>query len=370
MVRKMHRRLSLACLSLLLCFSSVRAGSFTSLDVFAASVAGGRQCLNWCVVGLCVYVKCGLFGCKVKTTPKIRHNLPDLVFSAFQQPGDNPWIEARALHGAVAKAGLQALMSPYSPLSDSGDLSSANSHQQGASLNVAFNDVHAIGNPHASFFSRADFGVRFLCQSRVKPLFPYMLTELDAVAWRFELIEAGLHPASFVPGQREIGNWPLNTWGSVYPRIGSLIQADPPKAAAVAVQRAANIVTQTKQVPHVYVPYASNDREDLLRGDLTATTQEVCEESGGFWDTLPDVPRCLQQQSAQWLPAGNEKTDWWQMISPTRSQCEHFGAPGEWSADKQSDDERFAWNYWREYQCCVPTAGSYLFSIPLTATCL
>ncbi len=365
-LKNMNKRLASTCLALLLSTSSmtVKAGSFTSLDLLAHTIAGGLQCLNWRIVGLCVSLKCGLFGCKVVTVPKIKHNLPDLVFSAFQQPGDNPWVEARLLHGTVAKAGLQALMSPYSPITDSGDLSSANSHLQGATINVAFNDVHAIGNPHASIITRAKMGVSFLCRSSVKPMFPYILTELDAIAWRFELIEAAAHPASYIPGLREIGNWPANTWGSVFPRIGSLQQVDPPKAAAVAVQRAADIVTQVNQVPHVYVPYASDEQETVLVGDITATTQEACEGSGGEWDTTTTLPKCLQQQSAQWLPEGNEKTDWWQMISPIRTQCEHFGAAGEWSSGKQSDDERFAWIYWREYECCMPTGGIFLFSIP------
>lgn len=319
--KMINKRLVAALLSLLLCVTGTgaKADSFTSAELLAYTLAGGLQCLDWKLTGICVSLKCGITGCKIVTKPKIEHNLPDLVFSAFQQPGDNPWLEARLTHGAVAKAGLQALMSPYSPLTDSGDLSGANSKLKGAGQAVAFNDVHAVGNPHSVAITTALMGAPFLCQSRVKPLFPYMLTELDAIAWRFEEIEAGAHPASWIPGMREIGNWPLNTWGSIFPRVGSLHQVDPPKAAAVAVQRAADIVTQKKQLPHVYVPYPSE---------------------------------------------GNEETDWWQMISPVRTECEHFGAGGEWSLGKQSDDERFAWLYWRQYECCVPSGGILLFSIP------
>ncbi len=362
---KTNKRIAQIVLTLLLCMPGVglKADSFTSAELLTNTLAGGLQCLDWKITGICVYLKCGIFGCKIVTKPKIEHNMPDLVFSAHQQPGDNAWLEARLAHGTVAKAGLQALMSPVSPIVDSGDMSGANSKLKGAGQAVAFNDVHAIGNPYAVLITKASMGVPFLCKSYVKPLFPYILTELDAIAWRFELIEAAAHPSSWVPGAYEIGSWPLNTWGAVYPRIGSVHQVDPPKAAAVTVQRAADIVTKTKQIPHVYVPYASDNDEEYTVGDITATTRADCEASDGFWDTLTDIPKCIQQKFTQFLPSGSEKTDWWQMISPIRTECETFGTAGEWSLGKQSDDERFAWLYWRKYECCVPSGGFLLFSV-------
>jgi hypothetical protein len=60
------------------------------------------------------------------------------------------------------------------------------------------------------------------------------------------------YAASLIPGLREIGNWPLQTWGGVYPRTGWTTQAEEPKAAAVNAQRAGDIVTRDNQ-PHIYM---------------------------------------------------------------------------------------------------------------------
>ena len=48
------------------------------------------DCLDYCFVGLCVWLRCTPFGCKIKTTPRIEHHQPDLVVSAHTAPGDLP----------------------------------------------------------------------------------------------------------------------------------------------------------------------------------------------------------------------------------------------------------------------------------------
>ena len=83
---KSRRRLVAATVMLALSvpgINSVKAGSFTSAELLTYTLAGGLQCLNWKITGICVYLKCGIFGCKIVTKPKIEPNMPDLVFSAF-----------------------------------------------------------------------------------------------------------------------------------------------------------------------------------------------------------------------------------------------------------------------------------------------
>ena len=47
----------------------------------------------------------------------------------------------------------------------------------------------------------------------------HFMSGLDALSWRQECPEI-FYPASLLPGLREIGTWPLQTWGGVYPRTG------------------------------------------------------------------------------------------------------------------------------------------------------
>ena len=91
-------------------------------------------------------------------------------------------------------------------------------------------------------------GVGLLCRSQTSPFFPYFQSGLDALSWRQEVPEI-FYPASWIPGMREIGTWPLQTWGSVHPRTGWTTQAEEPKAEKEeAPESAADISAGAKPV--------------------------------------------------------------------------------------------------------------------------
>ena len=94
-------------------------------------------------------------------------------------------------------------------------------------------------------------GSGLLCESQTTSFYPYFQSGLDAFSWRQEVPEI-FYPASWLPGLREIGTWPVQSWGGVFPRTGWTTQAEEPKAAAINAQRAGDIVTRSFQ-PHIYV---------------------------------------------------------------------------------------------------------------------
>lgn len=55
------------------------------------------QCLEYRVVGICYWLLCTPFGCTVRTSPKVRHLIPELVVSSYADTGGNPWSEMSAL---------------------------------------------------------------------------------------------------------------------------------------------------------------------------------------------------------------------------------------------------------------------------------
>ena len=112
-------------------------------------------------------------------------------------------------------------------------------------------------------------GTGYLCESETTSFYPYFMSSLDALSWRMEIPEM-FYPASLIPGMREIGTWPLQTWGGVYPRTGWTTQTEEPKAAAINAQRAGDIVTRNGQ-PHIYdqiEPSSSSDQRILVAGSL------------------------------------------------------------------------------------------------------
>ncbi len=193
-----------------------------------------------------------------------------------------------------------------------------------------------IGNPIVSGSELANTA-GFLCASEAVSFFPYFLSTVDASGWRLGVTEL-IYPATFIPGLREIGDWPLNTWGSVHPRQGFVNTAEDPKAAAVCAQRAADIVTRELQ-PHAYV---------FLGGGDCGTG---CTPPGPVMENDPE-------------------NSTWQMLTPLpESTCNVFGIndvldPFSWADFKQIDEtEDYAWNLWRRYRCCFPNAGIYLGNV-------
>lgn len=357
------RKTALSMSMALLLSSNAVAESFNTLDI--AVRGASEQCLDWCITGVCFWLVCSPFppSCWIETTPQISHNLPDLVTSVYEQPGDLPWTEMKhtlgKLTGSTLSAAAKALLG-YEP--DGGTYLEGSLQ---STSHLRFKEASVIGNPVTEITSQFPF----LCKSKVDPLFPYFASELDALPWRSGLPDS-LTLEAITPGLREIGPDAFRTWGSVYPRSGFVNQSDDTRAAAVIAQRAIDVVTREGQ-PHVYVPYGHDGPKEMVWGDRWAQTKEDCQKEGGRWKEISDnIWQCREQRSVQWMPGSNEKTDQWQMISPVSDQsCGPFGDPDDWE-DRQSNDGRYAWLYWRPYQCCIPGPGKFLTSISIPKVCL
>src|SRR3546814_15327657 len=59
------------------------------------------------VVGICYWLSCGVGGCRIRTSIKVRHYVPDAVVSGYSNTGANPWVEVRpmSLPNPTAQAG-------------------------------------------------------------------------------------------------------------------------------------------------------------------------------------------------------------------------------------------------------------------------
>ncbi len=310
----------------------VAARDISTDEIAALSLSSA--CLDYQISGVCLFLVCDLFECGIETTPRISHFLPDVVVSAYQRTGENPWSEMAGLGAAGAGAVSGLLGAATELLVDGG-------HQREgtrikAHENVRFKETDVIGNPTVSGTELTQ-AYGFLCSSEAESFFPYFLSTVDAIGWRSGVTEL-IYPASFMPGLREIGHWPLNTWGSVHPRQGFVNTSEDPKAAAVCAQRAADIVTRVLQ-PHAYV--------FLGGGDCGVG----CEPPGPVFENDPE----------------NSK---WQMLTPIpETSCDVFGLndvlqPISWADFKQVDEtEDYAWNLWRRYRCCFPHLGIFLGSV-------
>lgn len=188
------------------------------------------------------------------------------------------------------------------------------------------NDDFSVGVP--GFSIDVD---KLLCPNDTISYFPYYLSQLDVIGWHFGIPEM-FYPQALIPGWDEIGNFPWYTWGSLYPRVGSLGTKNTDQAGAVFAQRVANIVTQSNQ-PHIYI-HAAGPVADSFQSHINGGTK-------------------------------------WQMLAPRMEHtCQVFGTTMDYPpinrppnvADTAEGNLRgnFSYALWRHYSCCSASADIYL----------
>ena len=89
------------CLATAMVNSSLKAEEFNVSDL--ANSALSWDCLDWKIDGVCVFLRCGIFGCYIVTTPRISHRLPDLVVQSYANTAEAPWQEWQPLAKAAAR---------------------------------------------------------------------------------------------------------------------------------------------------------------------------------------------------------------------------------------------------------------------------
>ena len=324
-----------AALALLACPPAASAGT-TSAQLIAASAAGTPACLQWAPVGVCFWLTCTPWGCSVRTSIKVRHYAPGLAISTFHDPALHPWTDWGVPVSAAARKGLSALIAQ--PLVDS---AGTRSREARTDKNIKFRDADAIGHPSIVVGLSSFAGTGMLCKQTTNAYRPYLLSLLDGWVWRNYLPIESLYLPSWIPGLREIGTFPLNSWGGVYPRTGHLVQQHDVKASAVIAQRIGDIVTRSGE-PHVYNPAPNNSVVD--RG------------SQMVWN-----PPSLKERAPI--------TGMFQMQYPIPSPaCVVFGdndsiTPLSFGDGQSTADSGYVWALWRPYRCCARKGQFFLYSI-------
>lgn len=270
--------------------------------------AASWDCLDYKVTGVCVWLTCTSFGCYTQTSVKVKHYMPDLVVSVYQQTGDNPWsvVSPLAPRNSTAEGGGDRTQGSAR--------SEAQAHRQ-----LRFKNADAVGHPAAAGFDLLS-SVGYTCDSAATPMKPYFLSVFDSLAWR-EGVPESAYPEALTPGSREVGRTG-NVWGNIYPRSGFISQTNYYKAAAVIAERVADFVTRQSQ-PHVYTPLQASSRP-------------------GYWPPGP-------------VKEGDASTHKWQRLQPNLTKsCSVFPDRGIAASfdDVTADDSDYVWALWRPYECC------------------
>jgi integrating conjugative element protein (TIGR03756 family) len=203
--------------------------------------------------------------------------------------------------------------------------------------NLIYQDASSYGHPLTG---------QIYCPSNTDALSPYFLSTLDTPSWRWGGLDM-FTAAAWIPGLREIGDFPLNTWGAVYPRTGWTIQHSEPKSSGIVAQRVGDIITRDSQ-PHIY--------RSILGDSVFVEDEKI------VWS--PDS-----------LDENTSENGWWQITQLESSsgssalECLIFGendtaSSNGWGGGKVQQDGEYRYTLWRPYTCCEVGTG-VLIKIPV-----
>ncbi len=313
-------------LGLVLLFSgtNIQPAVTTTAKIISQTSAALPACLQWMVNGVCLWLRCSIYECSIETSIRYTNQAPEAVVTVRNTKTLHPWTEMTS----VMATGDSVLTSLIGEADAAGSIEGR--HEGGNSMrgrdHQTFREADVVGHPMKLIDYSSMTGDN-ICPQLSTAFFPYYQSTADGLVWRSILPIESLYPQAWIPGLREIGQFPLNTWGNVYPRTGVVLQQEEPKAGAVLAQRAGDIVTRDYQ-PHVYVPLPSGGTEDGMK----------------IW-TPP-------------LVEADPLTGTWQMLEPWPDvTCYAFGAndaisPISWSDGRKDDGGDYVFTLWRRHSCC------------------
>lgn len=309
------------------------SGSINTSQIISRTSAAYLNCADYSIVGVCFWLKCGWSGCKIRESVMVRHYVPDIVVQTYRDAEDPPWTETRALmtaaqsdhDGSLIATILSTMGSGLNELGGGGGTENkAASHS-----NMTFTLTDSWGHPMLAMTSiLSQFG--YVCSPRLTAMYPYYISNLDIVAWRFGIPEM-FYPQSISPVGWELGSLTYN-WGPYYPRIGHVNNHDVLKESGLIAFRSVHFISRRNE-PHVYRTIAQSN-------------------SRGFW-----APGSLTETSGKW-----------QQIEPrAESSCHYLPmsmgiSPSDGKGGYRANDAGHVWNFWRQYRCCQ-RRGSWIGSI-------
>ena len=294
--------------------ASTRADTVTTTTSQIVSAGVDVACLDYQVVGGCIWMTCTFAGCDFDFSIRVSHRIPEAVVNSYPYLGQSPW---------PASAGV---VSPTSYAEDGGASEEGGSVVREQALK--FKNTEVFGSPSTTVYHAAGTaGSVPICTPITWPMVPYFISTLD-YNWRDPVVETPWTMANLFKG---VSAGP-SRFAGLFPRIGFVKQGHDYKASLVGAKRAADIVREDYQ-PHVYQPL-------------------------DFWYT---------RSQGQWPPGDGDEFQWQQLV-PTIMSCRalpdindtaHLTDPYRSRVNAVNGN---AWQLWRTYSCCEQEGAVLIFS--------
>lgn len=185
------------------------------------------QCFEYKVVGICYWLFCGLYGCKVKMLVKVCYYVFDVVVFSYVNIGSNFWMEVLVLGilNFFVQVGNDVIIN-YKVENSIG----------------CFKEVDVIGYFGGVMFSWFVSVFGYVCFGVIFLLVLYFFSILDVIGWWYGIFEQ-VYFEVLVLGLCEVGGIFFgDMWGNFYLCSGFLYQIDDYKMVVVIVQCVGDII--------------------------------------------------------------------------------------------------------------------------------
>lgn len=275
------------------------------------------------VIGICLWYQMTWLGPQVEPTLEMDEYQPDLVVSVFDQPGDDPWVEANTFVDPVAHAcGSASVSATYGDdLNYGGNNAMPQVNDQGIRTYV----VDVVGNPF--MFIKTPW----MLKSDTTPYVPYYSSDLDAAMDRMGLAEA-LQLNTYNPFGYYVGPSMFSNWGYLYPRVMTIDQPNNYEGSVLAALHAAAIVTN-----HNYLHVVKGTDDSC--GINCAVSNVTISGSNETWEEVYPLDKQIQLGE---MDIGS--------LIPVGSQ------------DNQAGNGNYVFQVWRHYRGCVQGTGNLIFT--------
>lgn len=115
------------------------AASTTTVGIVTNTLVALPSCSSYQVKGMCFFLYCSWSGCRIRSSVRIAHYVPDVIISTYHDPLAHPWLEVgKPLATALSGVGSALLATPID--------SSASTQREGTEI-TSFKSADAIANP-------------------------------------------------------------------------------------------------------------------------------------------------------------------------------------------------------------------------------
>ncbi|PMM66455.1 TIGR03756 family integrating conjugative element protein [Vibrio splendidus] len=293
------------------CFAQ---GVLTTPEVLSSSAC--PDCVDYQVLGVCVWMTCTPAGCSTDESVLVSHRLPETVVMSYPEVGEATWQPL-------------GFSMPAAPLSKNGGRSTRRSTEGLDNVSMTFQNVDAIGHPGLDTIYEFLAGTGYFLRTNVTAMQPYYASTLDPLGWRWNI------PDMFKLNSYNPFDGKLGTLGDVYPRGGFSTQRHPFKSAALAAYKAQHIITR--------------------EGESRVYQSVVQPSYPGYWPPEPLSPQSTETAFQRLYPNGEMTAHVWPEFNDSLTITDPY-------AKQQSQSGQYAWAVWRTYTGCERRGAVLIFS--------